>query len=107
MLSLDYHAHTIATKNIFILQHTYTTHYMYIYTHTITHRQQVQSKEIRTVKCLSTKKKTFKFIFKIGAVGRDRISNSIEFHNSGDVTKNECLNALMVEDSRFDVKECA
>ena len=30
----------------------------------------------------------------------------MEFHNSGDVTKNECLNALMVEDNRFNVKEC-
>ena len=32
------------------------------------------------------------------------MSNGIEF--SGEATKKECLNALMVEDSKFKVKEC-
>ena len=34
------------------------------------------------------------------------MSNGIEFHNSGEATKKECLNPLMVEDSKFKVKEC-
>ena len=75
---------------------------MYIHTQLL----QVQSKEITTVKCLSTKRKRLSLNLKIGAVDCDKISNGMEFHNSGDVTKNECLNALMVEDNRFNVKEC-
>ena len=34
------------------------------------------------------------------------MSNGIEFHNSNEVIKKECLNTLMVEDSKFKVKEC-
>ena len=40
------------------------------------------------------------------AADRDKISNGIEFHKNGDVTKKECLNALIVEDIRVNVKEC-
>ena len=29
----------------------------------------------------------------------------MEFHNNGAATKKECLNALMVEDAKFKVKE--
>ena len=34
------------------------------------------------------------------------MSNGIKFHNSSEAIKKECLNALMVEDSKFKVKEC-
>ena len=34
------------------------------------------------------------------------MSNGIEFHNKGDATKKECLKALMVDDNKFNVKEC-
>ena len=30
----------------------------------------------------------------------------MEFHKNGAATKKECLNALMVEDAKFKVKEC-
>ena len=30
----------------------------------------------------------------------------MEFHKNGAATKKECLNALMVEDNKFKVKEC-
>ena len=30
----------------------------------------------------------------------------MEFHKNGAATKKECLNALMVEDTKFKVKEC-
>ena len=38
--------------------------------------------------------------------GRDKISKGTEFHNSGEATKKECLNALIVDDTKFNVKEC-
>ena len=34
------------------------------------------------------------------------MSNGIEFHNRGEATKKECLKALMVEDNKFNIKEC-
>ena len=43
---------------------------------------------------------------KLPAVACDNIVNGKEFHSIGTATKNECLNALVVEHTRLEVKEC-
>ena len=43
---------------------------------------------------------------KTDTTGCDKMSNGIEFHSSDEAIKKECLNALMVEDIKFKVKEC-
>ena len=48
-------------RNYVYLQHAYTIHYTYVHTHT--ELLQVQSKEITTVKCLSTKRKRLSLNF--------------------------------------------
>ena len=40
------------------------------------------------------------------AAGWDKISNGIKFLNNGEDTKKEFLNALMVDDTKFEVKGC-
>ena len=52
----------------------------------------------KETKLLIAKKKLLKVIFiKLPVVGYDKTDSGIEFHSIGAVTKNECLNASIVE----------
>ena len=50
-------------------------------------------------------RKYLSLCLKLPAVGCDKIVGGKKFHRNGTATKNECLNALIVEHTRFKVKE--
>ena len=99
----------IQVQEIAIHTYTHTLQYIIIYiqTHgqmqTNNHKTTTKGNYNRKKTNLNTKKKMLKFMFKSR---QDKTSNGIEFHNIGEATKKEYQNALMVEDSRFKVKEC-